>query len=138
MASASDTLPKPCKYFPGDWAAVREAVATARRQVRMVIEEAVLVEFKSDLAALRIAPDLMTAAQGVHEEIRELLVRTWGRSVRVEFRAESQAVPVAVVNGPAEPAAPSLTIANATDNPLIARAVELLGAKVIGVYPRQK
>jgi hypothetical protein len=30
-----------------------------------------------------------------------------------------------------------MTVSSATEHPLIARAVELLNAKVLGVYPRQ-
>lgn len=132
-----------------DWASVQAAAAESRRQVKMVIEEATLVEFKDGCVNLKVAPDLMTAAAGVQEDIRQLIARAWGRTVRLEFT--QPAAPVATAPGDAgarngtqtpEPEAPahgpSMTVANATENPLIAKAVELFGAKVLGVYPRQK
>ena len=79
----------------------------------------------------------MTAAVGVREDIRQLIGRVWGRSVQVEFSCVEVAETVQSVEQEA-PAAPTMTVANATEHPLIARAVELLGAKVVGVYPRQR
>jgi len=69
--------------------------------------------------------------------------------VRIEFaqvQAAPQVVAAAVPGGAGtvtesqdvQAQGPNLTVANATDNPLIAKAVELFGAKVLGVYPRQK
>ena len=133
-----------------DWASVQAAAAESRRQVKMVVEEATLIEFKDGCVNLKVAPDLMTAASAMQEEIRQLVGRTWGRTVRIEFAQVQLASPSAA--GSVAPAlagavtesqdaqalGPNLTVANATDNPLIAKAVELFGAKVLGVYPRQK
>lgn len=133
-----------------DWASVQAAAAESRRQVKMVVEEATLIEFKDGCVNLKVAPDLMTAASAMQEEIRQLVGRTWGRTVRIEFaqvQADPQAVaaPAVLAGSGAETGSqdvlaqgPNLTVANATDNPLIAKAVELFGAKVLGVYPRQK
>jgi len=132
-----------------DWASVQAAAAESRRQVKMVVEEATLLEFKDGCVNLKVAPDLMTAASAMQEEIRQLVGRTWGRPVRIEFaqvQAAPQVVAAAVPGGAGtvtesqdvQAQGPNLTVANATDNPLIAKAVELFGAKVLGVYPRQK
>ncbi|MBL8886585.1 MAG: hypothetical protein JNK16_07990 [Phycisphaerales bacterium] len=139
-----------------DWASVQAAAAESRRQVRMVVDEATLIEFKDGCVNLKVAPDLMTAASAMQEEIRQLVGRTWGRAVRVQFAHAVSPAPVAASSGSAQTAGdaagesggleaqnvaaqgPNLTVANATDNPLIAKAVELFGAKVLGVYPRQK
>lgn len=115
----------------------------------MVVEEATMLEFKDGCVNLKVAPDLMTAAAGVQEDIRQLIARTWGRTVRVEFaqaHVTAQAITGdppsrngaenSIQDGPVQ--GPTLTVANATDNPLIAKAIELFGAKVLGVYPRQK
>ncbi len=130
----------------------------------MVVEEATMVEFKDGCVNLKVAPDLMTAASAMQEDIRQLIARTWGRPVRIEFAqplgggaaagvatATGQLAGVSVEAGNGAPRngaetplpetvfqGPNLTVANATDNPLIAKAVELFGAKVLGVYPRQK
>lgn len=112
----------------------------------MVVEEAEMVGFKDGCVSLKVPPDLLTAGAGVQEDIRQLIARTWGRTVRVEFERTQLAVPAAGAGeiGSAGAATdgmapePTLTVANATDNPLIAKAVELFGAKVLGVYPRQK
>ncbi|MBX3388402.1 MAG: hypothetical protein KF691_02985 [Phycisphaeraceae bacterium] len=132
-----------------DWASVQAAAAESRRQVKMVIEEASLVEFKDGCVNLKVAPDLMTAASGVQEDIRQLIARAWGRAVRLEFAqhaapgsvapsSESARNGVLPTDQGASAQVPSLTVANATENPLIAKAIELFGAKVVGVYPRQK
>ena len=116
----------------------------------MVVEEATLIEFKEGCVYLRVAPDLMTAATAMQEEIRQLVGRTWSRTVRIEFaQLQAPTQPAVEAVAPtgggaqadgkfAEAQGPNLTVANATDNPLIAKAVELFGAKVLGVYPRQK
>lgn len=115
----------------------------------MVVEETTMLEFKDGCVNLKVAQDLMTAASAVQEEIRQLVGRTWGRAVRIEFAKETPpaaAVVAVAAQGGAEnetkdasgTAGPNLTVANATDNPLIAKAVELFGAKVLGVYPRQR
>lgn len=117
----------------------------------MVVEEAIMLEFKDGCVSLKVAADLMTAASGVQEDIRQLISRAWGRRVRLEF-AQPVAATTRATQGEASPSSdapaavaaviatqgPNLTVANATDNPLIAKAVELFGAKVLGVYPRQK
>lgn len=140
-----------------DWASVQAAAAGERRQLKMIAEEAALLEFKDGLVALRVASDLMRTATIVQEELRQLITRTWGRSVRVEFASEAEqaltarvsasGVPVKTAGGSegaengsprAAEAGPSMTVANALENPLIAKAAELLGAKVVGVYVRQK
>ncbi len=122
---------------PGDWGAVRAAAAGAKRQVRLVLEEASIVETKGDRLALNVSADLMTAALGAQEEIQLLIGKVWGKGVKVEFAPEvlrsapEEAAPVV-------PSGPAMTVANATEHPLIRRAVELLGAKVVGVYPRRE
>lgn len=129
-----------------DWASVQAAAIESRRQVKMVVEEATMLEFKDGCVSLKVATDLMTAASGVQEDIRQLISRAWGRPVRLEFAqpaAAAEPAPSPEKSAPAAPEVaaalgPSLTVANATDNPLIAKAVELFGAKVLGVYPRQK
>lgn len=140
-----------------DWASVQAAAAGERRQLKMIVEEAALLEFKDGLVALRVASDLMRTATVVQEELRQLITRTWGRNVRVEFATEAERASVAgasessvraqagggverTENGSsrAAEAGPSMTVANALENPLIAKAAELLGAKVVGVYVRQK
>lgn len=142
----------PARHAPSnacDWASVQAAASESRRQVKMVIEEATLVEFKDGCVNLKVAPDLMTAASGVQEDIRQLIARAWGRAVRLEFAQHAAPAPLASGNdtalngtqssqGETPAQGPSLTVANATENPLIAKAVELFGAKVLGVYPRQK
>lgn len=116
----------------------------------MVVEEATMLEFKDGCVSLNVAQDLMTAASAMQEEIRQLVGRTWGRPVRIEFAQPVVAQAAQTMLAPAAQGAaegevkdvqaqgPNLTVANATDNPLIAKAVELFGAKVLGVYPRQK
>lgn len=153
--------------------------------MRAVVDEARVLEFKDGRVVLEIAPDLMTAAGGVQDEIRELIGKAWSVTARPEFRPRgasahttanttaSASVPAnssdsvpghspraipTIPTIPADPAArpaardddglsglpsprgaeiPTMTIASAADHPLVRRAVELLGAKVVGVYPRQ-
>lgn len=137
--------PAPVRAGPSnacDWASVQAASAESRRQVKMVVEEAAMREFKDGCVSLLVAHDLLTAASGVQEDIRLLISKTWGRTVRVEFVSERPVTEPAKAggaeSGEAAPAGPTMTVANAAENPLIARAVELFGAKILGVYPRQK
>ncbi|MBY0112102.1 MAG: hypothetical protein K2Y21_04725 [Phycisphaerales bacterium] len=147
-----------------DWVDVQAAAKSARRQVQAVIEEATLVEHKDGRVTIRVSPDLRTAAEGARDAITEVITRVWQRSVTLTITTPEVAstslpggLPVGALDpslatsnkaGPSpNPAAvpavptgqgiPSMTVSSAAEHPLIARAVELLNAKVLGVYPRQ-
>ena len=160
---AAVAIPAPPPRGPSnacDWVDVQAAAKAARRQVQAVIEEATLVEHKDGRVTIRVSPDLRTAAEGAREAITEVITRAWQRSVTITITtpevastglpvgaldptlassskagpsAQSSAAPTA----PAGPPIPSMTVSSAAEHPLIARAVELLNAKVLGVYPRQ-
>lgn len=158
---AAVAIPAPPPRAPSnacDWVDVQAAAKSARRQVQAVIEEATLVEHKDGRVTIRVSPDLRTAAEGARDAITEVIARAWQRSVALTITTPELApagLPVGALdpslatttkNGtpaanaapaPAAPAAPTMTVSSATEHPLIARAVELLNAKVLGVYPRQ-
>jgi hypothetical protein len=161
---AAVAIPAPPPRSPSnacDWVDVQAAAKSARRQVQAVIEEATLVEHKDGRVTIRVSPDLRTAAEGARDAITEVITRAWQRSVTLtittpEIAATSlpvgaldpalatttkQGTPTAnatpAPTAPTAPAIPSMTVSSAIEHPLIARAVELLNAKVLGVYPRQ-
>lgn len=159
---AAVAIPAPPPRAPSnacDWVDVQTAAKSARRQVQAVIEEATLVEHKDGRVTIRVSPDLRTAAEGAREAITEVIARAWQRSVALTITTpEPAGLPVGALDpalasatksgasapgvsnsqaAPAAPPVPTMTVSSATEHPLIARAVELLNAKVLGVYPRQ-
>lgn len=141
---------------PCDWVDVQAAAKSARRQVQAVIEEATLIEHKDGRVTIRVSPDLVTAAEGAREAIIQVISGAWKRPVTLVITTPQPASPPigtldpalatttvgVATNGstqpaPATPPTPTMTVSSATEHPLIARAVELLNAKVLGVYPRQ-
>lgn len=155
MAAVAIPAPPPRRASNAcDWVDVQAAAKSARRQVQAVIEEATLVEHKDGRVTIRVSPDLRTAAEGARDAITEVIARAWQRSVTITITTpeeKSTGMPVGSLDpalatsskpGPmqtasAGPAIPSMTVSSAAEHPLIARAVELLNAKVLGVYPRQ-
>ena len=158
---AAVAIPAPPPRGPSnacDWVDVQAAAKSARRQVQAVIEEATLVEHKDGRVTIRVSPDLRTAAEGARDAITEVITRAWQRSVTLTITTPETAatsLPVGALDpalatagkqgtpaanaapAPTAPPIPSMTVSSATEHPLIARAVELLNAKVLGVYPRQ-
>jgi hypothetical protein len=164
---AAVAIPAPSPRTPSnacDWVDVQAAAKSARRQVQAVIEEATLIEHKDGRVTIRVSADLRTAAEGAREAITEVIARAWQRSVSLTITTPEIAatgLPIGTIDPalatstkgdqspgppagsptptptPTAPAIPSMTVSSATEHPLIARAVELLNAKVLGVYPRQ-
>jgi hypothetical protein len=158
---AAVAIPAPPPRAPSnacDWVDVQAEAKSARRQVQAVIEEATLVEHKDGRVTIRVSTDLRTAAEGARDAITEVITRAWQRSVTLTIITPEVApagLPVGALDpalatttktgtpagtavaAPAVPPAPTMTVSSATEHPLIARAVELLNAKVLGVYPRQ-
>lgn len=154
---AAVAIPAPPPRAPSnacDWVDVQAAAKSARRQVQAVIEEATLVEHKDGRVTIRVSPDLRTAAEGARDAITEVITRAWQRSVTLTITTPEEkptGMPVGSLDpalgasakagpspsAPAASAIPSMTVSSAIEHPLIARAVELLNAKVLGVYPRQ-
>lgn len=155
MAAVAISAPAPrAPSNACDWVEVQAAAKSARRQVQAVIEEATLIEHKDGRVTIRVSTDLRTAAEGARDAISEVIARAWKRSVALTITTPEEnltGTPVGALDSshaastkaspspiaPAAPAGPIMTVSNATEHPLIARAVELLNAKVLGVYPRQ-
>jgi hypothetical protein len=132
------------------WEMVIGACATQHR-MRMLVGNMKLLKVDNDLALLQVAEELRPTAASAQQELSALLSTAWGQTVRVEIESLSPAPPRAVPSGesPAAQSAPTpasqpagsdirLPTSDIASHPLIKQAIDLFGARVIGVQPRRK
>ncbi len=123
------------------------ACATQHR-MRMLVGNMKLLKVDNDLALLQVAEELRPTAANAQQELSALLSTAWGQTVRVEIESLSPAPPRAVPSGesPAAQSAPTpasqpagsdirLPTSDIASHPLIKQAIDLFGARVIGVQP---
>jgi hypothetical protein len=128
------------------WELVVGACASQHR-MRMLVGNIKLIAKEEDRAILEVRSDLRTAAQSAERDLAALLSNAWGQDIKIDYlHNPEQSGEV----GPAAAAAPNAAASTAhaasdntprvpiTDHPLIKQAVELFGAKVVGVQPRRK
>jgi hypothetical protein len=144
------------------WELVIGACATQHR-MRMLVGNMKLLKVDNDLALLQVPEELHPTAATAQQDLSNLLSTAWGQQVRVEI----ESLPPSPQGGgrPGSAAAergrggetPTTTAAQSptrapeaapladttprppiTDHPLIKQAIDLFGAKVIGVQARRK
>jgi hypothetical protein len=132
------------------------ACATQHR-MRMLVGNMKLLKVDNDLALLQVADELRPTAAGAQQELSNLLSTAWGQPVRVEIESLPASAPASAATKEAHPAsrmtdrapspaaaAPQSSATNApalppiADHPLVKQAIDLFGAKVIGVQARRK
>jgi hypothetical protein len=126
------------------------ACATQHR-MRMLVGNMKLLKVDNDLALLQVAEELRPTAANAQQELSALLSTAWGQTVRVEIESLAPTPPRAELGlggeTPATQPAPTPTSPPAdirlprsdiASHPLIKQAIDLFGARVIGVQPRRK
>lgn len=114
--------------LPRLWAKVL-AAAQDNRRVRVVLADLTPVSLHEQVLSLRPAPSAMLAAKSQKGEIETMLLRLVGKRIAIDLIELAQEQSVATNTS---------TIETVSTHPLVAKAVELLGGKVIGVQPRRK
>ncbi len=97
--------------------------------MRVVLADLTPVSLHELVLTLRPAPSAMLAAKSQQGDIEVLILNLVGKRIAIDLIEPAQQE-VAATNTP--------TLETISAHPLIARAVELLGGKVIGVQPRKK
>lgn len=114
--------------LPRLWAKLLESTQDNRR-VRVVLAELTPVSLHELVLTLRPAPSALLAAKSQQSEIETQLLHLVGKRIAIDL----------IEPAPAETAANvAPTVESISTHPLVAKAVELLGGKVIGVQPRRK
>lgn len=114
-----------------DWSRVVDA-AQANLRLRVLINDCRLVEVKDDAVVLAVGDTLMAAAMANEKELCDLLARAWDRAVRIEFRGNG------APDSPPPAHDPAAARAAVGEHPLVKQAIELFGARLVGVQPRRK
>lgn len=97
--------------------------------MRVVLGDLTPVSLHELVLTLRPAPTALLAAKSQQSEIETQLLQLVGKRIAIDL----------IEPAPQESAASDTpTVESVSTHPLIAKAVELLGGKVIGVQPRRK
>ena len=114
--------------LPRLWAKLLE-VSQDNRRMRVVLGDLTPVSLHELVLTLRPAPTALLAAKSQQSEIETQLLQLVGKRIAIDL----------IEPAPQESAANDTpTVESVSTHPLIAKAVELLGGKVIGVQPRRK
>jgi hypothetical protein len=120
--------------------------------MRMLVGSMKLLRVDNDLATLQVAEEMRPAAATAQQDLSTLLSTAWGQPVRVEIESlppsPPRAGPERGASTPATQPAPAASTTQAapappppsdiSSHPLVKQAMELFGARVVGVQPRRK
>lgn len=114
------------------WSRVLSAAAPNRR-LRVLLNDCSLVKAEDDVVVLSVSAALLSAVRAKEKDLCDLLAIAWDRAVKLELRPDG-----AEASPPVEqPVAPTESAAAIAEHPVVKRAIELFGAKVIRVQPRK-
>lgn len=119
--------------------------AAPNRRLRVLLNDCTLVKAENDVVVLAVSEALLGSARANEKELLGLLAGAWDRAVRLELRragdapaAEPRPAPNSPSPATEPPATPSPPQPPVAEHPLVKQAIELFGARVVGVQPRKK
>lgn len=112
------------------WPALLSSAASNRR-LRVLLQDCRLSGVDGSRVRVVVKSELLPAARGCVGDIESLLATIRGSATTVELESESPADGAGAASPTAAPVTP------ATEHPLVKRAMELFGGRVVQVYPRQ-
>jgi len=112
------------------WAHVLTAAAPNRR-LRVLLNDCSLVRAEDDVVVLGVSQALLSAVRANEKELCDLLAQAWDRAVKLAARPLEPTAPAA----PPEPSPQAA--AEVAEHPVVKKAMELFGAKIVRVQPRK-
>lgn len=139
VAKSVEATPEPQPLAPwardpgGDpWSRVLSAAAPNRR-LRVLLNDCSLVKAEDDVVVLSVSAALLSAVRAKEKDLCDLLAVAWDRAVKLELRPDGAGAAPTVE----QPAATTESATEIAEHPVVKRAIELFGAKVIRVQPRK-